>query len=60
MRSRSKVVTYGIYEYQQNRVDLKLENSKYTNELASDSLKKWWNNYGIATYPNANSIWAIR
>ena len=35
-----------------------LGNSKDTSEFACESLKKWWNNHGKATYPNANSILA--
>jgi hypothetical protein len=35
-----------------------LGNSKDTSEFACESLKKGWNNYGKATYPNAYSILA--
>ncbi len=35
-----------------------LGNSKNTCKFACESLKNWGNNYGKATYPNANSILA--
>ncbi|MEG3899546.1 ISAzo13 family transposase [Microcoleus sp. SVA1_B6] len=53
-----KVIPHGIYDSQQNRGYITLGNSKDTSEFACESLKKWWNNHGKATYPNANSILA--
>jgi hypothetical protein len=53
-----KVIPHGIYDSQQNRGYITLGNSKDTSEFACESLKNWWNNYGKATYPNANSILA--
>jgi hypothetical protein len=52
------VIPHGVYDCQQNRGYITLENSKDPSEFAYESLKTWWNNYGKATYPNANSILA--
>ena len=52
------MIPHGIYDSQQNRGYITLRNSKDTSEFACESLKNWWNNYGKATYPNANSLWA--
>ncbi len=52
------MIPHGIYDSQQNRGYITLGNSKDTSEFACESLKTWWNNYGKATYPNANSILA--
>jgi len=53
-----KVIPHGVYDSQQNRGYITLGNSKDTSEFACEALKNWWNNYGKATYPNANSILA--
>lgn len=53
-----KVIPHGIYDCQKNRGYVTLGNSKDTSEFACDSIKHWWNNYGKAAYPNANSILA--
>ena len=53
-----KVMTHGVYYSQQSRGYITLGNSKDTSEIACEALKKWWNNYGNVTYPNANSILA--
>ncbi|MCT7950703.1 ISAzo13 family transposase [Ancylothrix sp. C2] len=53
-----KVLPHGIYDCQQNRGYITLENSKNTSKVACEYLKNWGNTYGKATYPNANSILA--
>ena len=53
-----KVIPHGIYDCQKNRGYVTLGNSKDTSEFACESIKHWWNNYGKAAYPNANSILA--
>jgi hypothetical protein len=52
------VIPHGVYDCQQNRGYITLENSKDPSEFAYESLKTWWNNSGKATYHNANSILA--
>ncbi|MEG4839833.1 ISAzo13-like element transposase-related protein [Microcoleus sp. B9-D4] len=53
-----KVMTHGIYDSKKKRGDGTLGNSKDTSEFACEFIKHWWNNYGKAAYPNANSILA--
>ncbi|MEG4985106.1 hypothetical protein QUB08_04900 [Microcoleus sp. BR0-C5] len=53
-----KVMTHGIYDCQKNRGYVTLGNSKDTSEFACKFIKHWWDNYGKAAYPNANSILA--
>jgi hypothetical protein len=48
-------MTHGVYDSQQNREYITLGNSKDTSEFACEALKNWWDNYGKATYPNANT-----
>ena len=52
------MIPHGIYDSQKNRGYITLGSSKDTSEFACEALKKWWNNYGKFTYPNANSILA--
>ncbi|MEG4630533.1 hypothetical protein QUB56_13090 [Microcoleus sp. AR_TQ3_B6] len=52
------MIPHGVYDSQQNRGYITLANSKNTSEFACKYLKNWSNNYGKATYPNANSILA--
>lgn len=53
-----KVIPHGIYDTQKNRGYVTLGNSKDTSEFACEALKHWWNYYGKALYPHANSILA--
>ncbi|MEG5173154.1 ISAzo13 family transposase [Microcoleus sp. B3-D7] len=53
-----KVIPHGIYDCQKNRGYVTLGNSKDTTEFAGESIKHWWNNYGKAASPHANSLLA--
>jgi len=50
------VLPYGIYDLKLNRGYVHLGTSHETSELACDCLKDWWERFGRAAYPQANSI----
>jgi hypothetical protein len=50
------VLPHGIYDLKLNSGYIHLGTSHDTSEFACDSLKDWWERFGRAAYPDANSI----
>jgi hypothetical protein len=50
------VLPHGIYDLKRNFGYIHLGTSHDTSEFACDSLKDWWERFGRAAYPDANSI----
>jgi hypothetical protein len=50
------VLPHGIYDLKQNRGYIHLGTSHDTSEFACDCLKDWWERFGRAAYPEAQSI----
>jgi hypothetical protein len=50
------VLPHGIYDLKLNFGYIHLGTSHDTSEFACDSLKDWWERFGRAAYPDANSI----
>jgi hypothetical protein len=50
------VLPHGIYDLKLNRGYIHLGTSHDTSEFACDSLRDWWERFGRAAYPGAESI----
>ncbi len=50
------VLPHGIYDLKQNRGYIHLGTSHDTSEFACDCLRDWWERFGRAAYPGANSL----
>jgi len=50
------MVPHGIYDVQNNQAHINLGTSCETSDFICDSIKKWWNKYGIKAWPNTNEI----
>ena len=53
------VIPHGLYDLKRNLGYLSLGTSHDTTEFACDSIDWWWENYGRALYPGANSMFLL-
>ena len=51
-----KATPYGIYDISNNAGWVNVGINKDTSEFAVESIRRWWNNMGKVTYPNAETI----
>ena len=49
-------IPHGLYDLKLNLGYVQLGTSHDTSQFACDSIRYWWQNYGIVNYPDANSI----
>ncbi len=56
LRGIGKAVPYGTYDIQKNNGFVNVGISTDTAEFAVNSIKKWWSEFGIDNYPNAQEI----
>lgn len=49
-------IPHAIYDIARNEGYVIIGTSRDTSEFACDSIRYWWNNFGKAHYPNADSI----
>lgn len=54
--SEGVVIPHGLYDVQRNEGYLFLGNSRDTSEFACDNLYRWWMQYGLHYYPQADSV----
>lgn len=54
--SEGVIIPHGLYDLERNHGHSNLGLSHDTSEFACDSFCHWWNRYGIAHYPSANSV----
>ena len=50
------IIPHGLYDVKQNDGHVNLGTSHDTGEFACDSIERWWESQGRATYPRARSI----
>ena len=50
------IIPHGFYDVKRNEGHVNLGTSHDTGEFACDSLERWWEGQGRATYPRARSI----
>jgi hypothetical protein len=50
------IIPHGLYDVKRNDGHVNLGTSHDTGEFACDSLERWWEGQGRATYPRASSI----
>ena len=51
-----KLIPHGIYDLQKNELNLHLNTSHDTSELACDSLELWWDEQGQTDYPGEDEV----
>jgi hypothetical protein len=49
-------IPHSIYDISKNKAYVTIGTSRDTSEFACDSIRLWWNNYGLLLYPYATSI----
>ena len=49
-------IPHGLYDPKLNLGYVQIGTSHDTSQFACDSIRYWWQNYGIVNYPDANSI----
>ena len=49
-------IPHGIYDVSRNKEHITIGTSCETSEFICDSIKQWWQEHGINTYPQASSI----
>lgn len=49
-------IPHGLYDLKLNLGYVQIGTSHDTSQFACDSIRYWWQNYGIVHYPDANSI----
>ncbi len=49
-------IPHGLYDLKLNLGYIQIGTSHDTSQFACDSLRYWWQNYGVVNYPDANSI----
>jgi hypothetical protein len=49
-------IPYTLYDLKRNEACVNIGTSKDTSEFVRDSVKFWWENYGMKQYPDATSI----
>lgn len=54
--SEGKVIPHGIYDLQANKGYISIGSSSETADFVIDNLLWWWQEYGIAQYPDAKNI----
>lgn len=52
-------IPHGLYDISNNVGYIQIGTSHDTSEFACDSIRYWWNTYGKARYPLADSIWLL-
>lgn len=53
---KGKVAPYGVYDLQKNEAWVSVGISHDTAEFAVETIRTWWNEMGVAKYPNATSL----
>jgi len=51
-----KVIPHGVFDMATNRASIHLNTSHDTGELCCDSIARWWEECGRATYPHAKRL----
>ena len=49
-------IPHTLYDIERNEAYTHIGTSRDTSEFACDSIRYWWENYGLVHYPNATSI----
>jgi hypothetical protein len=51
-----KLIPHGVFDVVANRASIHLNTSHDTGELCCDSIARWWEDHGRATYPHAKRL----
>lgn len=55
-KEKGKVAPYGVYDLQKNEAWVSVGISHDTAEFAVQTIRTWWKEMGVITYPNATSL----